>query len=139
MLKNKTFYLVFLLVAAIIVLLVVRILTPSRDSASVVKPPGLFIEKTSLSGERLSVSSEIDIYFSEPVNQKTLGFLVEPETEISFLLDNAQNKLIIAPSKIWGFDTIYTLTILRSTQSVNGNYLQKDYVYTFKTVPYSGI
>lgn len=143
--KNKTIILISFLILLVIVILVFRSLakntnntgssqgTPS-SSKQVVQ---LKILSTNIE-DLMSINGSILIKFSQPVT-KNISFSIEPSATVSAQLNSTQDEVTISPKDAWVFNTSYVIKILSSTLSKQGQPLDKDYIYNFKTPPYTGI
>lgn len=145
--KTKVIYLVLFLIFVLILMIFLK----SRPQKSVQIQPvkqyiptpntqinGFRLISTNIPEKSISITGSIQLTFNMPVS-KNLIFTIEPKVEVVSGLSTSPYIFIIAPKDAWAFDTIYTLTISKSNLSQNNQGLDKDYVYTFKTPPFSGI
>ena len=97
------------------------------------------IASTSLNSQLLGITQFITIKFTKPANIATLNLAIEPDLKKSISFNTDMTELTIAPSQAWNFDTTYVITIYKDTRSIDGQRLNKDSTFTFKTMGYTGI
>ena len=149
---SKTILLIFILILLIFILLGVQLLfkknaekdqpLPSAPIPVFIKPspaPKFSITSTNISSELINVIDSIEITFNRPVDNETLALKITPEENILPLFDSSLTKLSIKPVNVWNYNTSYTIIISAQTKSEDNNSLDKNYEFTFKTIPYYGI
>jgi hypothetical protein len=99
----------------------------------------LKIASISTDGHLVDWTEPVEISFNEPVSFENAYIEITPESQFSVNSDFSGYKIIIDPADAWMFDTEYKITIKSKTHTSFNNYLDKDYVYNFKTKPYTGI
>src|SRR3990167_841424 len=74
-----------------------------------------------------------------PENPSPSEFYYEaiPQTPINLSLEGT--TILLSPKPTWNPDANYTIIIKKETQDTYGNFLDKDYVFKFKTVLTRGI
>ena len=96
------------------------------------------LTSTSIESQEIGITEPVRLEFNHPVFNNFI-YTLEPKKDVKVYSGTSPNELIIDPVDAWGFDTNYTLTVFKSTLSSTGQTLDKDYIYIFKTPPYSGI
>lgn len=152
MIKSKTVYLVLFLIFLLIIVIIVQInqdpifwvQQPVTNSNGQVKetpkkPNQFKILSTSLSDKPLGITEPIIIRFDKNASPFSVIYEINPTEEIKISPSFDPKEIIIEPTGAWNFDTSYQLKILKTTRSLDYSELDKEYNYTFKTVPYSGI
>lgn len=94
---------------------------------------------TSLQGALVGWTEPLIVEFSEPTPFQFIDITITPETKYSLSNDLSGYKVIINPTDAWLFNSNYSITIGKKTHTADNNYLNEDFVYNFKTYPYSGI
>lgn len=144
--KNKTIYLLLFLIFILVLILFLKSQFDKSPNKSVgqnnltpvVQLSTFKLIATNISSGTIGITEPIKLQFDQPIISNII-YTIEPQKEEKIGIGATPNEIIIDPVDAWNFDTSYTLKILKSTKSVNGQYLDKDYTYTFKTPPYSGI
>lgn len=136
----KTVYLILFLIFLIILIILFKVMGSGDQPASkaVTPTPPFTITNTSLTDQPVGVTEFIKINFSRAVLPEQLAVEVTPPTEVEYLPDTPR-QISIAPKNAWNFDKAYTIKVLRTTRSKGGQFLDKDYEFTFKTIIRSGI
>ncbi len=142
--KSKTIYLLIFLVIILIGLLALKNLPLRKQpgpttETTINSEPYLTITSVNLSDQPFSITEPILITFSRPVEEKTMKILLIPQTPATIQFDSSKTQLIIDPQDAWNFNTNYQLSISKEAKSQAGLSLDKDYIYAFKTIGYSGI
>src|SRR3989344_428434 len=147
--KSKT---IFLLIFLIFVLIVIFVLKNNAQEAELNNPPEQInklnetppsqieifrLISTNLNDRDIGINESIKIEFNKPVSSEFI-YVIEPQINVKIIIGN-DNEIVIEPVDAWVFDTNYTLKILKSTLSTTYQTLDKEYIYTFQTPPYSGI
>jgi hypothetical protein len=135
--KYKTIILIILLILVLLIILVVQALT-KRSTENKAAPnnseASISIVTTNLPEDFMDVTSPIKLQINTAQSQKLI-YSLNPEASTSSIMNTSTKEFVITPKDAWSFNTTYTLKINKSD---NPN-LDKDYSYTFKTYPYSGI
>lgn len=155
MFKSKTvliFTIILLALVAILFVFLRLIPAPPKQSLPVpgisitppltpyLTPKQIFlIKSTNLSDQVLQTGQIIKIDFNQNIALKNIQLQLTPNEEINLSIDPMGQSLLISPKNTWGIDTSYSLKILKTTTSVNNQFLDKQYEYQFKTPPYTGI
>ena len=134
--KSKTIFLMLFLILVLIIILVLKNVFNKQENlnTTTLSNPQTKATVTSinLTDQPFSITEPILVQFSQPVLENTLKILLKPETPSRITFDSSREQLIIDPEDAWSFDTTYQLII-------SGLALDKEYIYTFKTMEYSGI
>lgn len=93
---------------------------------------------TNIPETSMSITGSILLTFNQPISENLI-FTIEPKAVVQSGLGTSSYEFVIAPKDVWAFDTTYTLTVSKSNLSQNNQSLDKNYLYTFKTPPFSGI
>lgn len=145
--KIKIIYLlVFLIFVLILVIFFRSVQKPGQVQSPIqqyvptpnTQTSGFTLISTNIPKQSMGITGEIRLTFSQPVSEKLI-FTIKPKIEVRSGLGSSSFEFVIAPKDSWAFDTSYTLTISGSNISQYNQSLNKDFVYTFKTPPYSGI
>jgi hypothetical protein len=153
---NKRLLLVFFLVSIIILLLIAQFLRP--DKSSIKAPQGssssnfqdktpsgnnpeekLKVSSTNLNTPPRGVAEPIIVKFNHSFSLNDLKITLVPQVEIHTHIDSNNNQLIIEPKEIFDYASEYQLIITSSEDNKAEQNLDKDYSFTFKTLPYTGI
>lgn len=149
--QTKTVYLVFALIAIVVLIMVVQTFKSSEKvniepkkatSEPIIQftPPKQFtIASTNITDQTIQVSGGIKITFNKPVNNESLALKITPKTELSLLFNSDLTELTIKPAEVWNFDTRYTIKIAKSTRSQDNHLLDKNYEFSFQTQKFVGI
>lgn len=151
--QSKTTYLILFLIFLLFVLVVVQIVKTPKDQVTITPSEENLSENTeppakqndfkvisfSPKDEPIGVTEAIKIRFSKPVTLESVIYEVNPEEQIVMSLDSSETEVALEHIQAWGFDTNYTIKILKSTISKDFIKLDKDYTFTFNTASYSGI
>lgn len=151
--QSKTLYLILFLIFLVIVLVVVQVLkTPANqrgtDQGEINQISGrqqidqqadFRIISSLYLTEYIDVTIPVKIRFSKPVALESVIYEINPKEQVTISLDPTKTEVTFEHIQAWNFNTTYTITILKSTVSLDYHPLDKDYKTTFKTVPYSGI
>lgn len=89
-----------------------------------------------INNRTLGVTESFTINFSKPISGPV--YTLEPEEQINLHIE-AGSSLRVEPKQAWKFDTAYIFTLKRESIAQDGSLLSEDYVFKFKTNPYSGI
>ncbi len=143
--KTKTIYLLLFLILVLILFLFLKSRTQNQPpktnpipQPSVSQISTFQLISTSISGNSVGITEPIKLTFNQPVSDNIL-YTLRPQKEIRIRRAGDPNEIIVDPLDGWSFDTTYTLTILKTTSSATGETLDKNYTYSFKAPPYSGI
>lgn len=142
--KNKTIYLlIFLILVLIIIVILQNYFKKSASNKPAPSPStkqvnNFVIVSTNLANHLIGITEPIKIEFSQPV-PGDLIYVLDPKAVTMVKIDNNLNQLLITPKDAWSFDTNYTLTISKLNRSQHNQFLDQNYIYIFKTPPYSGI
>lgn len=151
---SKTVYLIIFLIFLLIIVLAIQFFYSPKETTSprdvikqdntsrespFVQTPKMRISSSDITTQPISVVGSVTITFDQPVDNETLSLEITPSTILLPLFDSSQRVLTISPSEAWNFNTTYTLKVSPKTISADGETLDKEYIYTFKTLPYSGI
>lgn len=147
--RTKVIYLILFLIFVLILIIFLKSrsqepeqLPPSPSKQYIPTPSaqtnGFKLILTNISKEFISINGSIQLTFSQPVSEN-LVFTIVPKAVVQSRLGTSAYEFVIAPTDAWAFDTTYTLTVSKSNLSQNNQSLDQDYVYTFKTPPFSGI
>ena len=149
--KSKTVYLLLFLIFVLIIILLVRSNSqkssqhePTRPVEQTIPLPtsdlsGFKLVSTSLTNQTIGITEPIRLQFNQPISAENIVFTFQPEKEITSIIGINPSEIILDPVDGWGFSITYTLKILQSSKSSSNQALDRDYVYIFKTPPYSGI
>lgn len=137
--NKKVITLLFFLVVITFVILLLKTLTGSKNITSPTQTSPLTIISPISSSTETSVTEQIKIKFNKPVDPKSLKLELFPANEIELSFDSTNTELTVNPTNAWGFSTNYFIKITKETKSQDGESLDSDYTYSFKTYPYSGI
>lgn len=153
--KPKTIYLIFFLVFLIIVLLIILLFKKNGPKTQVqsqipvqseipvstqtVPTYKFSIISTNITLNPIGVADAVEILFSEPVNNESLNLTLSPEESILPLFNDNLTTLTIKPTSTWLYDTSYIIRVSSQTKSAKDQNLDKNYEFTFKTIPFSGI
>lgn len=97
------------------------------------------ISSISLTNKPLGVIDPIRASFTDPIKTGTLNVVISPNVEFTIKANRDRTQLEITPNTTWGYGRTLTLTFKNNISSEDDITLGKDYSYTFKTIPYSGI
>ena len=137
--QNKTIYLVLFLIFILILIVILQISNPDETESPPIKTQQFNITSSNITNRLLNVSEVIKIKFSMPVKNQSLSLQINPNIEVRSSFDRNLSELTIEPFKAWRFDTIYIIRVSKTTMSSDGQNLDKNYEFTFKTTPLSGI
>lgn len=162
MFKDKTTYLIGILVILLILVIVVQLQT-SRAPQSIPQsiPPTPKVSESpliqtkpldshqpqvefkvigsSLTETPIGITDGFTITFSKPLSYIDVNISLEPKIETEFALDSSGRMLTINPRIAWDFDTTYKLTVNAQTKSQSGENLDSPEEIIFKTSGYGGI
>jgi hypothetical protein len=139
---NKTIALISVLVFLIIVLVVVQLLKPAPEKQTPLplQKQALFkISSTTITQEPLSPAQPIKITFDSPASKQNLKVTTVPEVAIKTTFNKNLTEMTIEPIEIWDYNSSYILRITKEENNSEEKLLDKDYQFTFKTLPFSGI
>ena len=155
--QPKTIYLILILLILFIIIILVQIFKTPKPISEIQPPEEIQPTKgpsneigefpksefkllsSNITDQPISMADSIILIFNAPVNLNSLFYEIEPVEELNFSLNSTKTEVTIEPVGAWDFDTQYSIKVLKETKSQEGNLLDKDYVFTFKTYPYSGI
>ena len=89
----------------------------------------------------IELGQTITVGFSEPMNATTLAGAVRISTPSGDVVpatpyyDQANFVLTMRPDMALQYQTLYTVTVLTVAEDLAGNFLDREYVTTFQTVP----
>ena len=139
----KTVYLIIILLLLLIVLVIIQFSSKSRTEPIKEKqatPPESFrIISSTAPEEFIGITEPIKITLSRPVNLQALIYELKPETQTRVYANPEQTEITFDPKDAWNFDSEYSLKISKESQAVDGQALDMEYIYKFKTHSYSGI
>lgn len=144
--KTKTIFLLIFLILVLIIIFVIKNSSQKSEGELIKKveqTPSPALEtfqliSSNLTSSELGITEPISLEFNQPISSNFV-YTLEPQKEVKIYSGSNPNEIIIDPVDAWAFNTDYTLRILKSTSSATGRVLDKDYIYTSKTPPYSGI
>lgn len=145
--NTKVLFLVFILIVILIVIVTIRSSSSQKQPDSESQIPQSEVQQMSrplnvqsnFDNETLDVTESFTITFSQPVDGSTVFFDIEPEVAVSASFNSTNTTLTLEPIQAWGFDTLYTVTLSKQTTAVDGSKIDKDQVFKFQTIKYSGI
>ncbi|KKQ95526.1 MAG: hypothetical protein UT85_C0013G0013 [Candidatus Levybacteria bacterium GW2011_GWA2_40_16] len=97
----------------------------------------LRILRHSLPERKLGLYEGFVIEFSDTPSPSEFYYEAIPQTPINLSLEGT--TILLSPKPTWNPDANYTIIIKKETQDTYGNFLDKDYVFKFKTVLTRGI
>lgn len=97
------------------------------------------ITKTSLTDQLVGVTYPVNIYFSKPVNRDLLGISISPSISAYYDFNEDLTTLTITPTQYWEYGSEYKISVSKDSIDQTGSKLDKDYEFSFKTYPRSGI
>jgi len=91
--------------------------------------------RASPNGANISLNASIEVAFSEPMDQTSLGeaFSIYPYVEGSLQWDSTNNTLSFSPLNHWTPSTNYSVTIKSDATDVGGKHMQYNYSWNFTT------
>lgn len=148
---DKRIILIIILAVIIIILLLIRIFSPNNKSGTTnVKPnpsetnsqvnypssnrPKISVVSTNLANEPRGVAEPIIIKMDKPFLLTDVQAESEPKVELKMRQNFQTNELIIEPREIFDYGASYNLRLFSQSEV-----LIKEYNFSFKTLPYSGI
>lgn len=149
--QSKTAYLVFALLGIVILIMLIQVFkfsqvpTPTSNQgtpAPVIRfapPPRLHVVSTNITNQPVAVSGAVAVTFDRPINNEKLALEITPKEKILPLFNSDLTTLTIRPLDTWKFNTSYTIKVLKSTQSQDSQFLDKDYEFSFQTEQFVGI
>ncbi|GEM_PF-5481777 len=149
--QSKTVYLVFALIGIVIIIMLVQVFkfsqpgTPAPAKSTPLPivqytpPPQFRIVSTDITNQPVFVTDTITLTFDRPANNEKLAFEITPEEKVLALFSPDLTRVTFTPFNAWHFNTSYTIKVLKSTQSSDSQFLDKDYEFSFQTKPYTGI
>lgn len=87
----------------------------------------------------ISVAEGVNITFSKPVALGGLQIAITPEVVFTTEFSDNFKQMTIQPVPLWKYDTTYIVKISKETRSADNQTLDKDYTFTFRVLPFSGI
>lgn len=148
--QSKTTYLVFALLGVVILIMLVQVVKfsspnprPSENTTAPVTQstpaPAFHINSTNITSQPMAVNEPITITFDRPVNNEKLALQITPKEKVVPLFNSDLTMLTIKPLNTWSFDTRYSIKVLKSTESQDNQFLDKDYEFAFQTKSFVGI
>lgn len=158
MFKSSTTLLIILLITIIVLIILVQIFAGSRQKDSVQNLPievpsatstpenpltpegeNVKILTTNITEAPLAINAPVKFKFSKTMDNESLKLQITPQEELLPLFDQTLTELSIEPTNAWDFNTKYQIKIFKETKAADGSALDKDYEFSFSTLPYSGI
>lgn len=140
---SKTIILIGLLFLLILVLVILKITGGTSSSFSPTvpqpEPENTTVIASNITASPFKVTDSIKLTFSKPVPPTGLEIKLAPETPFATSWDYSGRELSIEPIDAWRYDTTYRLEINSAAGQKSAKILDKDYKYTFRTVPFGGI
>lgn len=141
----KTVYLILLLLFLLAVLAIVQFSIKPKSQPEVVEESkktmveSFRIVSSTVPEEFIGITEPIKLTFSKPVILSSLFYEFTPKTEVRAYTDSTQTEVTFDPKDAWNFESEYSLRISKESQATDGQALDKEYTYIFKTYPHSGI
>lgn len=144
--KSRTIYLMLFLILVLVVILFLksRVQKPQQSQPPPQASPlqneqvtNFTIVSTSISDQSVGINEPIKLQFNQPLGN--LVYSIDPQITLKQGSGSNPNEITLSPPDAWAFNTSYTLKISATSSSISNQTLDKDYSFTFKTPPYSGI
>jgi hypothetical protein len=95
--------------------------------------------RSNIIGQLIGLTENIEVYFSRPVNEKSITVKVSPETPVNLYYSLDKQTLQIQTTQAWKFNTDYTIRLTGSLNREDFTSLDKEYFFDFKTEKLEGM
>lgn len=110
---------------------------PDNNTIPISNPVPLIILESTVPSRLVGLQEGFTIKFSQTPSPSEFFYEITPSVTVGLMLEG--RTIYIRPRPAWSPNAQYRFTIKRGTKDLYGNLLEKDFVFSFKTVSSGGM